>query len=219
MMAVLAVGFLAAGTVNAGYVVYKTKNMPNAYAAGTTKAVKSTIETYTIIQTGAAGFVTTEAPYRIIIFKDKAVGKGSFYIAESGGTVVPADVKAKYAPYWGSWTTASVANLGTTFRAIFDINGETGQGVAIPAGSGELYVGSVKDGLAKKLAGALVYNTLTDLLPPTTGAVTIDTKGAFTWDKKASEAVADSTSMADAVADMEAYLLLKKYSPATFALP
>lgn len=214
MMAVLMGVMLVASTVDAGYVVYKTKNMPNAYVAGSTKAVKSTVETYTIVQTGAAGvFTIAEAPYRVIIFKDKAVGKGSFYIAEKAGTAVPAAVQAKYAPYWGSWDTAGVANLGTTFRAIYDTNGTSGQGVLIPGGNGEVYVGAVKDGLAKKLSGSLVYTT------PNVGgigAVSVDTKGSFTYDKKVTEALAGALTMPAAVAALQTYLETKKYTPATW---
>lgn len=75
LMAVLMGTVMVAGTVNADYVVYKSKSTVNTYTAGATKATKLIVETYNVFQANAGIPVAINqaepntVPQRIVVFK------------------------------------------------------------------------------------------------------------------------------------------------------
>ncbi len=227
MLAVTVVGM----NVNAGYVVYKTKNVVNDYVKGAqdwTLGQKLTVETYTVFQTNVTGqlndpsLIGAEKPVRIVVFKP---AKGEVAYDQTTGKKVtkllvnplvpgnyPGTIADKYLAYSGTWlakilNSSVAAGSKGSMAFIYDYAVEAvGEDIER---LGESYAGKVdaKNVIPKSFAGTYSYVAGDAIAADKVGQ---DAKGSLKYDKATTTAINGNTMNA-AVANVVAYLEDKKY--------
>ena len=235
LMAVILAVTVVGMNVNAGFVVYKTKNIVMEYQkpliGGTdwlpTAGKKLQVETYTVFQTAGNLLTDATAPQRVVFTKPakgqtatvagKKVTKLIINPNATGANGYESSaIAAPYLAYSGAWAVkvlnSSANPAKNSMGFIYDYSVEAaGQDIERV---GENYGGKVSTdkttGLIapKSFTGSYSYVAGSPLLADMVGQ---DTKGNLKLDKKLSETVANAANMTAAVDAVVAYLETKKY--------